>query len=184
MADATATDEPDPTARAAVPSAEPPVVFSAVLTPHRSLGRNGFAVMMAIVLAIAAFGTWRTLLVGAWPVAVFIVLDVVLIWGAFRLNYRAARAFEEVHVWPHRLLVRKVSASGRAIEHLFNPLWTRLDVVRLEDEGVVRLTLHGQGRSVQIGGFLNPQDRDSFADAFSKALAEVRSGRGAPAPAE
>ena len=38
------------------------------------------------------------LLIGAWPVFGFLGLDVLLIYIAFRANFRAARAYEEVTV--------------------------------------------------------------------------------------
>ncbi len=161
-----------------------PAVFSAVLTPHRSLGPRGFLLVMAIVCAAAAFASLRLAVLGAWPVAIFMALDVLLLYGAFRLSYRSGRAFEEVHVWPHRLVVRQVAPNGRAREHLFNPLWTRLHVTRLEDEGVVRLVLTGEGRTVHIGAFLNPADRGTFAEAFGRVLADIRSGRAVASPAE
>jgi uncharacterized membrane protein len=34
--------------------------------------------------------------------------------------------------------------------------------------------VEAQGRSVAIGGFLNPDDRESFATAFSRALAAAK----------
>lgn len=153
----------------------PAPYFSAVLTPYRSLGRRGFLLMMGVLAAMALFATWRSLVLGAWPIALFVILDVALVYGAFRLSYRAARAFEEVHVWADELLIRQVAPNGRAVEHRFNTPWARLQVTRLEDEGVVRLMLCQQGRSVQLGAFLNPADRTSFTEAFSRALADAKS---------
>lgn len=151
--------------------------FSAVLTPHRSLGRRGFLVMMGIALAIAAWSGVRFYVLGAWPVAIFMLADVGLLYVAFKLNYRAARAFEEVHVSLSEVVVRQVAANGRMREHRFNPAWARLSVTRLADEGVTRLALTSHGTSLVVGAFLNPDDRESFASAFDTALADARSGR-------
>ncbi len=59
------------------------------------------------------------LMLGAWPVFGFLGLDVALIYWAFRANFRAARAYEEVTVTASELKVRKVNpraapASGRS----------------------------------------------------------------------
>lgn len=150
--------------------------FSAVLTPHRSLGRRGFLVMMGIATLIALWSGLRLYVIGAWPVALFMIADVGLLYVAFRMNYRAARAFEEVHVSTTEVVVRQVMASGRMREHRFNPAWARLSVTRLADEGVTRLALMSHGRSLVLGAFLNPDDRESFAAAFGTALADARSG--------
>jgi uncharacterized membrane protein len=148
--------------------------FHAVLFPHRSLSARGFWIVIAAVAAIMVFVGGRALALGAWPVALFAVADVVLVWGAFRLSYRSARQFEEITVTAREILIRQVSAAGHAVEHRFDPAWARLTVIREEDEGVVRVALGSHGRSVVIGAFLNPEDRASFAEAFSDALARAR----------
>ena len=38
------------------------------------------------------------------------------------------------------------------------------------------MAVEGQGRRVAIGSFLNPEDRESFAKAFGRALAAVKRG--------
>jgi uncharacterized membrane protein len=104
----------------------------------------------------------------------FFGLDFFAVWLAFKLNYRAARAFEEVSVSRAAVVIRKVSASGRAQELRFNPQWVRLEVETIEDEGVARITLRTRGERVPVGRFLNPDDRTTFARAFGAALAEAR----------
>lgn len=148
--------------------------FHAVLFPHRSLSRRGFVVLMACVAAVLGLGAVRAVAIGAWPVAVFAALDVVLVWGAFTLSYRAARQFEEVSVTPQEVLVRKVTPAGRVTEHRFHPSWARLSVTRHDEEGVTRVDLAAHGRSIVIGAFLNPDDRASFAAALGEALSRVR----------
>ncbi len=59
-------------------------------------------------------------------------------------------------------------------EFRFNPQWVRLEVVELEDEGVVRVAIRARDRRVPVGSFLNPEDRQSFARAFGAALATAR----------
>ncbi len=67
------------------------------------------------------------LIAGAWPVIGIFGLDVALIYWAFRANYRAARAYEQIWVTPTELIFRKVSARGAVTEWRANPLWVRLD---------------------------------------------------------
>jgi uncharacterized membrane protein len=155
------------------PSADEPF-FEALLTPHRSLGRTGFLILMGAVtvawLATGAIFLWH----GAWPVFGFFGLDVILLYVAFRLNYRAARAREEVSVSRTSLGIRKVAPSGAAEQHRFNPFWTRFTVSRHSEIGITGMAVEGEGRSVPIGGLLNPSDRESFAEAFSSALARAK----------
>ncbi len=151
-------------------------LFRALLTPHRSLGRKGFAVLMGFLIAIWIGIGFVFLSLGAWPVVGFFGLDVLAIYLAFRWNYRTARAREEVTVSRTRLDIRKVAPSGRSEAHSFNPFWTRFSVQRHEVIGITRMDVEGEGRQVPIGGFLNPDDRESFATAFGRALATAKAG--------
>lgn len=150
--------------------------FRALLTPHRSLGRTGFLVLMVTLTAGWLVTGAFFLSHGAWPVFGFFGLDVLLVYGAFRLNYRAARAREEVSVSRTSLDIRKIAPSGRSESHRFNPFWARFSVARHSEIGITVMAVEGQGRIVPVGGFLNPDDRESFAKAFSRALARAKGG--------
>src|SRR6516165_5961508 len=131
-------------------TAPEPAIFSAVVTPHRSLNRAGFLIVMAAVSAVSFVAGTVFLLMGAWPVFGFFGLDVLLVYWAFRANYRAAAAYEEVTVTPSELRVRKVSHRGRASEWSFNPLWVRLERDRHEEFGLQGLFLVSRGQRLQI----------------------------------
>jgi uncharacterized membrane protein len=148
--------------------------FSARLFPYRSMSRRAFTIFMALLCLAWLCASTLLWSMGAWPVIGFFGLDVAAIWLAFTLNYRAARAFEEIAVWPHDLVVRQISPGGRISEHRFNPAWARFDVRRHEVQGITSMRLSGEGREVSIGTFLNPDDRESFAAALRRALATVR----------
>lgn len=150
--------------------------FHAVLTPHRSLGPNGFLFVMVLVGAVCFIGGLAFMAMGAWPVVGFFGLDVVIVWAAFRANYRAARAYEEVLLGDGTLLIRRVTARGEASEIRLDPYWARLIVERVEDEGVVGLAVTSHGRRHEIGAFLDPVARESFASALAAALRSVRAG--------
>jgi uncharacterized membrane protein len=153
-----------------------PTIFSAVLTPHRSLSRKGFLILMT-VLGLISFATGTAfLLAGAWPVFGFCGLDVLLIYFAFRLSYRRAKAYEQVTVTPSELTVRQVSHHGRISEWTLNPLWVKLDRVVHAEFGIERLFLVSHGRRLAIAGFLGPQEKESFALALSAALGEAKRG--------
>jgi uncharacterized membrane protein len=153
-----------------------PTIFSAILTPHRSLGPSGFLVLMCC-LGGASFATGVVfVLLGAWPVFGFLGLDVLLVYLAFRANYRAARAYEEVTVTPSELTVRKVTPRGRVREWTANPLWVKLQQDIHEEFGVERLFLISRGRRLAIAGFLGPKEKLSFAQALGQALFEAKRG--------
>jgi uncharacterized membrane protein len=153
-----------------------PKIFSAVITPHRSLSATGFLIFMLCVGGLSFAGGIVFLMMGAWPVFGFLGIDVLLIYLAFRANFRAARAYEEVTVTATELTVRKVSQRGGVREWTLNPVWVKLDRNVHEEFGVERLFLVSHGRKLSIAGFLGPDEKESFARALSDALGEAKRG--------
>ncbi len=151
-------------------------LFSAVITPHRSLSGYGFLVLMIAVSVVSFAAGMVFLLMGAWPVFGFFGLDVLLIYWAFRINYRAALAYEEVMVTGCELRVRKVSQHGKAAEWSFNPLWVRLERDVHPEFGIEGLSLVSRSRRLPIAACLSPPEKETFADALAAALGEARRG--------
>src|ERR1700686_10423 len=125
-----------------------PTLFEARLQPHRSLTPQGFAMLMTVLGAISFAVGPVFLLMGAWPVFGFFGLDVLVVWWAFRVNFRDARATEEIRVTPSELRVRRVSHRGHVIEWVLNPLWVQLDQKTHAEFGIEKLYLVSKGRRV------------------------------------
>ena len=153
-----------------------PTLFSAVVTPHRSLSGVGFLVVMAAVSIVSFAAGTVFLILGAWPVFGFFGLDVLLVYWAFRANYRAAAAYEEVTVTATELRVRKVSHRGKAAEWTVNPLWVKLERVTHEEFGIESLFLVSRDRRLPVAAFLGPQEKESFAVALGAAISEAKRG--------
>src|SRR5260370_6862044 len=156
--------------------ASEPALFSAVVTPHRSLSHAGFLIVMAAVGGISCVAGTAFLLLGAWPVFGFFGLDLLLVYWAFGVNYRAAAAFEEVTVTACELRERQVSHRGKASEWSFNPLWVRLEREGDEEFGLERLFLVSRGRRPPIASLLGPKERERFPAALAPPTAEPNPG--------
>ena len=153
-----------------------PVLFSVRLTPHRSLNRTGFVLVMTF-LSVISFATGVAfLMMGAWPVFGFLGLDVLVIYWAFRVNFRRANATEEITVTPSELRVRRVSHRGHVAEWVLNPLWVQLDQKIHAEFGIERLYLVSRGRRISIGSFLGADEKASFAKALLAAIQTAKRG--------
>ena len=157
------------------PPAQEPSAFRAVLRPHRSLGPKGFLVLMAILSLISFTAGLVFFFMGAWPVVGFLGLDVLLVYIAFRLNYRAGRLYETVELTPDELTITRVHPSGRTERFACNPYWARVRLARARD-GRTDLRLHLRGKEMSFGRFLTDDERHDFAQALTGALAQARGG--------
>jgi uncharacterized membrane protein len=149
-------------------------VFTAELKPYRSLGRQGFRILMGLTFVFCFFNAIFFIVTGALPVAMFFGVDFALLYGAFYLNYRSARAREQVTMSRAELRIRKVSPEGLAQESRYNPLWARFDVARHHEFGITDMAVVGEGKRTVLGSFLGPDERESFAKAFTTALATIK----------
>ncbi len=150
-------------------------IFSATLTPHRSLSKKGFLILMGALSALSFVTGLAFAWTGAWPVLGFFGLDVALIYLAFKLSYRSGRLYERVDLDRERLTVVRVHPSGKVERYEFPAYWVRVLLELLPDgRNDLRLTSHG--RVVPLGRFLTNEERDSFATALQTALRRARAG--------
>ena len=101
------------------------------------------------------------------------ILDILMLYLAFRLNYRAAKRYELVEICDDRLTVT-TGWDGVATDlKAFDPYWVRLQLSKSERAvGPLHLTSHGQ--KLEIASFLGPDERCDFADALGSALQNYR----------
>lgn len=162
-----------PAAAASVEKLAPPLHFDAVVTPHRSLSRKGFIIVMSLVAGVNFAAGLLFLLHGAWPVFGFCGLDVALVYWAFRANYRAARAHETVQMSDDELRVRRVDRKGRARAWSFQPYWVRLELHEYPDEST-ELFLVSHGKALEVAHVLSPAERLDFARELRAALRSLK----------
>ncbi|WP_262692425.1 DUF2244 domain-containing protein [Kordiimonas aestuarii] len=147
--------------------------FNATLYVHRSLKRKNFNRMIMILAAFCLFAAIRFIMIGAWPVVIFVGIDLVALWLAFHFNYRAAQRFETVQLTDRDLLVTRVHPNGRAQTWRFEPYWVQVRLRKLDD-GENELSLRSHGERLSFGHFMLPDERREFALALESALTRWR----------
>lgn len=156
------------------PNPPPPErpVFEAELRPHRSLPPRGFLILMCVFGGINFAAGMLFWLLGAWPVFGFLGLDVLLLWLAFRYNYRQALAREFIRLDRQCLTLLRRDAQGRERVARLQPYWLRVEC--RDDDESARLTLCSHGHATPVGTFLSPEERRELAGALRAALARLR----------
>ncbi len=154
-------------------SAAEPLLFDAVLTPHRSLSPRGFAILMGTAGLIGFVFGAGFIALGAWPIFGFCGVEWLLFYVFFRLNYRAARWQERVWLTRESLTIERHDPRGCVRSWSFQAYWLR---VEMDDPPAheSQLALASHGRRLTIGSFLSPPERFELAQALRAALAGAR----------
>lgn len=154
------------------------IYFDAELRPHRSLGPSGFAIVMTVATGFGFVIGVTFMMVGAWPILGFCGLEILGLYIAFRMNYRAGMRREYVRVSDRGLQVRYLAPNGRIRDWESEPSWLRIDVENPR-RGAGRITLSSHGRQTSIASFLTHTERTELAEALESA---IRDYRAAPYP--
>jgi len=143
--------------------------MDATITLNRSLSPRGFKVLFGgVVAANVAFAIFLFVL-GAWPAPMFLGLDVLAVWIAFRASFRAQQRAERVQVSAEEVTV---SRDGETLWR--SPTaFTRVDFEKIgEFDSRVRLLL--SDKRLTIARALAPRERGRFARALESAIREAR----------
>jgi uncharacterized membrane protein len=148
-------------------------LFSAALRPDRSLPAVGgwvalgaAAVLVApLVVAVPEFAVPA--------LAGFVLTAAGLVILGVRQS-RNQRITQQVTLWPEQLEIATIDAKGERMLRRFDPKAVRLVLDRDMNEKTRALMLRSGTESIEIGAFLNSDDKASFAKEFGRALRQAR----------
>ena len=143
-----------------------------VIRPNRSLtGRQlqlTFAVIALICLGIAsAFAA-----LGLWPVLPFAGAELVVVGVGFYLSARSGLDSEVVSVAGDKVAVER--NRWRAHERTeIQRAWAQIRLLRPKIRWYPsQLVIRSHGKALELGGFLNEEERHLLADELQRAIRE------------
>lgn len=148
--------------------------MDAHIRPNRSLRGPAFLALMAAIALISFTAGLAFLMIGAWPVMGFFGLDLIIVWLAFRLNYRDGRRLERIHITPQAIHVLRRWPTGYETLYRLPAAWTRVEMDHA-DEPDVQTRLTAMGKHLIVGSVLSPRERRELAKAISEALGKAGS---------
>ncbi len=151
-------------------------VFEAMIVPHRSLSPRGLATLMVLISLLCALIVLRFLLIGAWPVAGFGLVEVGLAVFLLRLNASRARASELILLSEERLRIVRTDQHGRRQQRELPIGW--LNAVMEDVPGrVPRLLLVAHGIREEIAAMLGEAEKRDLWAALCQSLHRLRNPR-------
>lgn len=159
--------------------AHAPILWQATLFPRRSLSRVHIRRVVLGLAVLCTLAALRFLVIGAWPVALFVMVDVAAIWFAMHLSLKSGGVQETLTLTHSALQIRR-SRPGRghqAIEESwsFEPTWLKIELVQT-DRAMQALEVKTHGQRVRVGAFVTDKERDSLMSDLNSQLARWRAG--------
>ena len=159
--------------------------------PYRSLSPRGFALVMMALGALAFTIGLGFFLMGAWPVIGFLGLEILVVWIAFRMNYRAAQRRQHVTATSRQLTIEDVSPAGHSETTSLPTAWVQVELTpkeapEMRDRGRQKVIVRSHGRATEIGSFLHPAETPRLAREVNRMVDRARRAalsEDAPVPA-
>ena len=166
------------------PDRKPQWLEQITIWPHRSLSPKGLAIGMGVLggfLFVIGLGFF---LAGAWPVIGFLGLELLVVWGAFKLNYRAARHRETIHTTTEELMVESQTPAGNRLQKSFPIGWLRVKLTPPEAPVMAsrhqqKIILSSHGEQAEIGKYLHPAEKAGLSHELGAMIDRARATRDA-----
>lgn len=143
---------------------------SLTLWPHQSMTQAGFVWFIgatAVMLTLPLLAVLGSPVV--WVLMAFFIAVLAGVWRAVMVNKAQRTMHEALIVTPERVRLKHVPHKGTPKDWEANTFWVQ---VNLRDDGPVEnyLTLQGNGREVEIGAFLTPEERAALYNELRGVL--------------
>lgn len=130
------------------------------LWPHQSLTPSGFVTFIGVTAAMLSFPLLAV--IGSpviWGLLVFMLAALWGVWKGITRNQRDRSVNEALTLYPDRIHLEHKPAYGPAKEWDANPYWVDVELHENDERIEKYLTLKGNGRRVELGAFLTPEER-------------------------
>jgi uncharacterized membrane protein len=154
-------------------SPDMPQFLDLTLYPQRSLKPEHAQKLLLGLGILCGLASLRFLAIGAWPVVVFLLFDILAIGLAFWISYRRGRAFETIQLNETDLIISHSDPKGRLRHWRFEPYWVKISMgIRGPDKNILEVSHHD--KSVELGNFLTPAERRKIKALLCDALERWR----------
>ena len=145
------------------------------LRPNRSLTSRGKKAFYGGMVAAGGLTACFTAKAGLWPISLFIGLATAAAMAGMALSSRSGREYERILLKEDNVEIRHYQPGFRQEAVYTLPIYMlQVNAVCDHNDECQQIILRAQGKAVQIGDFLPPQERKEFAQALKQALRDMQ----------
>ena len=139
--------------------------FKRVARRNNSLSSTGRLIAFALIFVASVGIAAAFAIFGAWLILPFAGLEMLVLFFAFHYMERHAGDYELIEIDGDTVKVEWVSAGNRR-GGVFNRHWAQV----VAGGGGGRLALRSHGRELEIGRYMNDEQRQDLARALKRRL--------------
>jgi len=147
------------------------IFLNITIYPHRSLSKKGFSILMSIIIILCSAGGIIFWYLGAWPVFGFFGLDIILIYFAFKINYRSGEIYERLLIASRKLKISRCFPSGKIQTWDLDPQLACVELIKVNNNS--QLLIKSDEKVVSIGSFLNLFDKEKLEKRINDCLKKL-----------
>jgi uncharacterized membrane protein len=144
-----------------------------LIRPNRSMTAKGMVFFVAVIGLGVFLIAIRFVLLGAWVILPFAVLEIGFLAAGFWLYERASRYRETVQLSRDSFLITQDGVNVRR-SWRFNPHWVQVNLkLDPNDWYPSRLLIRSHGEQVEIGTCLTNQEREELSIAIKQSMPRI-----------
>ena len=141
------------------------------LWPYNSLKPKGFVLFLAITFALISIPLFNVLGTKVfWGLFPFLFVTVTGIWFALRKSLNDRQILEQLTLSKEEIILVRQDPSGEQRQWVCSPYWAKLKMYDKDGPVSNYITLTGNGREVELGSFLDEEERKNLYCELSSLL--------------
>ena len=141
------------------------------LWPFNSLKPKGFVLFLGITFALISIPLFNILGTKVfWGLFPFLFVTVTGVWFALRKSLNDRQILEQLTLSKEEIILVRQDPSGEQRQWVCSPYWAKLKMYDKDGPVSNYITLTGNGREVELGSFLDEEERKNLYCELSSLL--------------
>ena len=141
------------------------------LWSYNSLKPKGFVLFLGITFALISIPLFNVLGTKVfWGLFPFLFVTVTGVWFALRKSLNDRQILEQLTLSKEEIILVRQDPSGEQRQWVCSPYWAKLKMYDKDGPVSNYITLTGNGREVELGSFLDEEERKNLYCELSSLL--------------